>query len=539
MSMSRFSITGLFGGICGLMPIVLASSPTFAQENVPEIEPITVAESSDFQATSTSAEVEEFISECVELGEHVTSAEYGKTGEGRPMTFAIVADPPYDVEAPDERLVALWLGNIHSGECSGKEALLMLLRELAHDPDHRWLSKMVILVAPNYNADGNDQMAVGNRRGQVGPARGMGRRHNSQGLDLNRDFMKIESPEAQALVGLMNRWDPDLFIDCHTTNGSRHRYCLTYDIPHNPTAPQDIASYMRRTMMPTVTQRLQEQGKETFYYGNFNRDRTAWYTYGYEPRYSTEYGGLRGCLAVLSEAYSYITYKERIKATHAFVAACTDFVFENAEVIRQLRTTSQARYLEAAGREDREQRSLMLSQEAEVAAFEEPYTILGFDEEDQEKPADIEVRFFGRYNVTKQRSLPHAYLFAPEQTEIVQKLRTHGISVEQLEEATNATVEVCVASDITKARRAFQGHEMVTYRGVLEQVKRELPKGTIVVRTAQPLGRLAGYLLDPESNDSFTTWNYFDEQIEVGEAHPIMATVGPIEFRTGPLTVNE
>ena len=362
----------------GLFVLSLLICETVPAQSTDEKQPVTVAESSGYEATSTSAQVEKFIAECVELGDHVSSTQYGTTGEGKPMTVAIVANPPYDIDNPDDRLVALWLGNIHSGECSGKEALLMLLRELAHNPDHPWLQKMVILVAPNYNADGNDQMAVDNRRGQVGPEQGMGRRENSQGLDLNRDFMKVESPEAQALVQLMDRWNPHLFIDCHTTNGSRHRYCLTYDIPHNPTAPQDIVSYMRETMMPTVTQRLHDKGKDTFYYGNLNRDRTRWITYGHEPRYSTEYGGLRGCLAVLSEAYSYISYKERIEASHAFVSACTQYVFENADTVRDLLESSRERYLAAARSDDRNQRELMLSQDVEMVAFDETFTILGY-----------------------------------------------------------------------------------------------------------------------------------------------------------------
>ncbi|MFM7836324.1 MAG: M14 family zinc carboxypeptidase, partial [Planctomycetaceae bacterium] len=127
----------------------------------------------------------------------------------------VIADPPVgDWEqlrsGGDGRLVVMLLGNIHSGECDGKEALLMLARELALTSDHPWLKQAVFVLVPNYNADGNDQVSVENRPGQVGPVRGMGRRETSRGFDLNRDFVKLETAEGRALVRLIDRWNPHL-----------------------------------------------------------------------------------------------------------------------------------------------------------------------------------------------------------------------------------------------------------------------------------------------------------------------------------------
>ena len=139
---------------------------------------------------------------------------------------------------------------------------------------------MVLIFAPNYNADANDRIGKGNRPGQIGPENGMGRRENAQNLDLNRDFVKIESPEARSLVGLIDKVNPHLFIDCHTTNGSKHRYQLTYDVPHNPAVADPIRSYLRNQVMPTVTSKLAEQGTDTFYYGNFDSEHTKWTTFG-------------------------------------------------------------------------------------------------------------------------------------------------------------------------------------------------------------------------------------------------------------------
>ena len=155
--------------------------------------PLTVAESSDFKSTSKSAEVVGFIDACVKKAAHVSRFDWGETVEGKTLVGAIVAKQAYKLGDQDDRNVVLLLGNIHSGECAGKEALLILLRELTDNPDHPWLKQNVILFAPNYNADGNDRMGKDNRPGQVGPVNGMGRRENAQQLDLNRDFSKIES----------------------------------------------------------------------------------------------------------------------------------------------------------------------------------------------------------------------------------------------------------------------------------------------------------------------------------------------------------
>ena len=298
---------------------LLLAHPLWAGETpTTEASPLTVAEKSGFRATSRSAEVIEFINTIAHQADHVRSFEFGRTVEDRSLMCTVVTQPPVreaSALANDPRLVVLLIGNIHSGECAGKEALLMLLRELSHEPDDQWLHNLILLFVPNYNADGNDAVSRDNRPGQVGPAAGMGRRENAQGLDLNRDYMKLDTPECRALVGLINQWDPGLVIDMHTTNGSQHRYALTYDVPHNPASPASLRGFMRQEMMPAITSTLEHQGVATFYYGNFNRDHTRWTTFGDAPRYGTEYVGLRGRMSILSEAYAYITYEERIKAS--------------------------------------------------------------------------------------------------------------------------------------------------------------------------------------------------------------------------------
>ena len=156
----------------------------------------------------------------------------------------------------DDRLVVYAQGNIHSGEVCGKEALMILARELASTPDHPLLEDLIVLLAPNLNADGNDRMNPNNRRGQVGPEEGMGTRPNAQGLNINRDWIKLDTLAGRAAVQCMVQWEPVIFMDLHTTNGSRHGYVLTYDGQRHPACDDELRKLTRYELLPAVTEKM-------------------------------------------------------------------------------------------------------------------------------------------------------------------------------------------------------------------------------------------------------------------------------------------
>src|SRR5947209_7529325 len=158
-----------------------------------------------------------------------------------------------------------------------------------------------------------------NRPRQGGPPE-VGVRVNSQGLDLNRDYVKLESPEVRALVRFFNKWDPAVFVDCHTTNGSFHRYTLTYEGSRCPAGDPKLVTLVQDEMLPEVGKRMEkETGYKSYYYGNFSADRGRWETVPPTPRYGTHYAGLRNRVSILSESYSYAPFKDRVLASKAFV----------------------------------------------------------------------------------------------------------------------------------------------------------------------------------------------------------------------------
>ena len=509
----------------GLVPMLVAQQQP-PSAGVPE-ELLTVAEKSDFKSTSLSSEVVDLLNRLEGRAEHLKLHEFGRTLEDRPMLAAVLADPPYELGAEDPRLKILVIGNIHSGECAGKEGLLMLLRDLAlFEGQHPWLEKAVLIVAPNYSADANDQVAPNNRPGQLGPDNGMGQRPNMMGLDLNRDFVKLESPEARNLVGLINRVSPEVFIDCHTTDGSIHRYELTYDIPHNPATSPILRTYLRSKMMPAVTSALEAQQIDAFYYGNFSRDRSRWTTYGYEPRYSTEFFGMWGGLGILSEAYAYISFKDRILASKAFVTECIEFATAHDDEIRKLVRDATVEFVEQATTNPQ---ALQFPLSAKVTAFEQPATIKGRDREN-ETDQDYTCEFWGKYEPVHLRKLPFAYVLPADLAGIVEQLQRHGIQVEKLPADWEGKVETYTIQKIERATRAFQKHQMVAVEAELAEAGSVVAAGSYVVRTGQPRGRLVAYLLEPESADGLVTWNFFDDYLEEGQPFPVRRIANPVEI---------
>ena len=260
-------------------------------------EPRTVAETSGYQSTSRYADVMNFCGELAKRSPLARLETFGTSHQGRALPLLVIADPPVssaEEAAKAGKLVVLAFANIHAGEVDGKEALLALARDLTDRKGHPLLKDLVVLLVPILNADGNERIDPKNRPRENGPANGAGTRENAQGLDLNRDFVKLESPEVRALVRLLNAWDPAVTIDCHTTNGSRHRYALTYDGPRYPLGNPALAELVNREVFPAVTRRVKETtGFDIAPYGNFSQDRTKWETYPATPRFGVQYVAAR------------------------------------------------------------------------------------------------------------------------------------------------------------------------------------------------------------------------------------------------------
>jgi dipeptidyl aminopeptidase/acylaminoacyl peptidase len=471
----------------------------------------------------------------------VRLGELGTSVEGRKLPLLILADPPVasaEEAARSDRMVVYLQGNIHAGEVDGKEALLMLARDLATAKERPLLKELVIVIAPILNADGNERMAKTNRPEQNGPVEGVGVRPNAQGLDLNRDFVKLESPEVRALVRFVNKWNPAIVVDTHTTNGSHHRYTITYEGPRHPAGDARLVAMVRDDLLADAGRRLEKRsGYSSYFYGNFSRDRSRWETVHATPRYGIHYLGLRNRIAILSESYSYAPYRDRVLATRAFVQSILDYAAANKDKIRTL--LSEARDTTVKAGRDPKPSDRVTVQHKEVP-MQAPVTVLGFVEEEKDgkrvatdKPHDYRVEYVGRCEPTRSVRRPYAYLFPRSLARVVETLQRHGLEVEELREDIELDVEVYRVDQLNRAAQPYQKHQLVSVQATPRAENRRVEAGSILVRTSQPLGSLAVYLLEPGSDDGLCTWNFFDELLKQGPDYPVLRLLTSVPITSG------
>ncbi len=492
----------------------------------------TRAERSNYEETSTYQDVMDFLNVVADASPLIHLTTFGTTFEGRDMPLAVVGNvagtSPEDVLATGKTRIYIQ-GNIHAGEVCGKEAMQMFLRDVAQGRHAELFDSLVLLITPIYNADGNERFDVNNRPRQHGPVRGMGRRSNAQAYDLNRDHMKLDSPEARALVSLMSRYDPHLGVDLHTTNGTRHAYHLTYAPPLHPNTDEAISSFNAEWLVAAKDHLFDATGWLSFDYGGTGRrGEPSWRTFDYRPRFNNNYIGLRNRFAILSEAYAYATFEERVLATKVFVEGILSFAADNAGEIRRRTAEADARVL--AGTE--------LAVRAQPKRSAERVEILMGEVDEEENPhngrtmlrrRDVvnpqSMYLFIEFEAAESERVPMAYFVPAEATEVLQKLADHGVQVTTLTRPMRLSVEVFRIDSTTAAERPFQQHNERTLFGRYRQDSRTLPAGTAIVRTEQPLGRLVFKLLEPRSSDGFLNWNVLDSLLEEATEYPILRAV--------------
>lgn len=487
----------------------------------------------------------------------------GTTSEGRPLPYAILARPMVHSarEAHESgRPIVYVEANIHAGEVEGKEAMLALMRDLgvlASPNAPSVLDSIVLIVEPIYNADGNDHFAPQsvNRTEQNGPEI-VGERANGQHLDLNRDFIKAEAPETRMTLGMFRDWDPDVFVDLHTTDGSFHGYALTYAPPLDPAA-MFTGPYTRDSLLPMLRQRMHDRDHfEVFDYGNFEPERTpgidtarhTWRTYDARPRFGTNYVGLRNRVAILSEAYSHDPFERRVASTYAFVREILSLIAERRSQILRLNASADSTVADWASHPGQGAAVPIRSAFAPERAIEpvltedldrvagpggdttltQPGVPRGLRRSGRIHPVPMAV--VDRFTPTLTDRLPLAYAVPAGDTAILRLLRLHGIQMRQLASDTAlGSAEQFHIDSVTLDPTLFQGHHQATVAGrwLRSTSPGPVPAGTWLVPANQPLGVLAMYLLDPRSDDGIATWNFLNPELVPGRVYSVVRLTPP------------
>ena len=497
--------------------------------------PRTRAERTNYIETSHYDDVVAFIDSLKRLGAPIAVGSIGTTSEGRQIPYVIASRPL--VSTPEAarslgRPIVYVQGNIHAGEVEGKEALQALIRDLVYQSKRNVLDSIVLIAVPIYNADGNERFAdqARNRSEQSGPAL-VGQRPNAQGLDLNRDYMKADAPETRASLRMFNQWDPDFFVDLHTTDGSYHGYALTYAPSLNPAADIGPAfmggAYVRDSLLPELRNRVRSRrGYEIFDYGNFvSQDSAArgWFTYDHRPRFGTNYYALRGRMSVLSEAYSHDPFPRRVASTYAFVSELLSLVAERGARIR--RSSARADSAVASWGSGASPAQVPIRADLTKSPYTGEVVVENLERTGDTVRTEPGVRrgmrrvgsysrvrmpVYDRFTATMTTLIAWGYALPATDTAGARLLAAHGITMERTHGACAVSAESFATDSVIVSPTAFQNRRNVRVEGRWQRTDTQLDTGAYVVRLAQPLGVLATYMIDPRSDDGLVAWNVGD-----------------------------
>lgn len=492
--------------------------------------PLTIAEQTSYQSTSRLDDVVKFFKQLKKAyPNNIRIETLAKSIEGRDIPLVIVGKPlpknPKNLKK-DKRIVFYIQANIHAGEVEGKEAVQMFVRDMLRKDTPDYLQNVIYVVCPVFNADGNEPISKLNRQHQNGPVNGVGVRNNGQMLDLNRDAMKLESPEDIGLVKALNIWDPSLFIDLHTTNGSFHKEPTTYTWMVNPNGDRALINYMRDKMMPWVKNNLTNNYKwQNLFYGEFLDFRDydkGWLYDAVQPRYIVNYIGLRNRLSILNENYVYADFKTRVIGCYNLLKSVSDYISANKDEIKKMLKEVDAKTI-ARGNNPTEKDSFAINyiykptptpeviNAYEVEAFRDVNGRERF--KPSEKIRTVTVPYLVDYFPKSSVPFPFAYIITSPDPQVINLLKIHGIKIEQLTKPTTLDVETIKTKELKPEPKLNQGHYNNSIKVEYIKEKKEFSAGAIVVRTSQPLANVAAYLLEPESDDGLLFWNYWDKYL--------------------------
>ncbi|MBL8629614.1 MAG: M14 family metallopeptidase, partial [Rhodospirillaceae bacterium] len=443
---------------------------------------------------------------------------FGRTPQGRDMVVAIVSSDNAGKLDPAKPVLLVQAG-IHSGEIDGKDAGLMLLRDIAFKGKSKLVENVNFLFVPIFNIDGHERSGAYNRPNQRGPEN-QGWRTTAQNLNLNRDYAKADSPEMRAMLGLMQKYKPDFYMDAHVTDGMDYQYDVTYGFQGdtgNWAASPNIAKWMREVFVPDTAKALKSNGHTPgpLIFERDPRDPTAGRVNdGFSPRFSQTYGDMIHMASVLIENHSLKNYRRRVLGTYVLLE----------QTLKTLARDGAS--LKAAAAKDKAAHPATLPTAwtlEEKASRTVDFLPVAHEKFKSPASGADEVRWLGKAALTLsvplyesvasiQLQRAKAYYVPSTKPDVIERLKVQGIQLETLAVAKTVSVEMARFPDAKHEAQPFEGRFLVT-AGKAERTTQTVtfPPGSVRVSTDQDLGDLAVMLLDPESEDSFFAWGFFPE----------------------------
>jgi hypothetical protein len=496
---------------------------------------ITHYEASGYKETPRYAETVDYCQRLAAASRWLHYTTFGTSPQGRGLPL-LVADKRGKFSAPKRRrgnkVILLIQAGIHSGESDGKDAGLMLLRDIAVARKYpELLDHVTILFIPIFNVDGHERFGPHSRINQNGPE-GMGWRVTAQNLNLNRDYLKADAPEMRAWLALFNAWRPDFFVDCHVTDGADYQYVVTYILDiHGNMAPV-LTEWTQDVFLAKAEAAMAEAGYDMFPYvfllewPNPKGGLRSWVS---TPRFSTGYTSLRNRPGFLIETHMLKDYKTRVSATYEMLKQAVTVLDQEHKSLKN--AVAEADRFTASG----EFRGRLYPLRFEPNDHNTTVEFKGVDFEVVEsdltggmwykftgKPVTFKVPYFYRQVPTVEADLPEAYIIPPEWQSVIERLEAHGVELVRLKKSRTVTVDSYRFEDVSWQSTSFEGRHPLTFtmKEIVEE--RVYPAGSVVVDMNQLPARVAAHILEPEGPDSYVYWGFFDavfEQKEYAESY--------------------
>jgi len=474
----------------------------------------------DDNATATYQEALAYYIRLANQFDQIQVQSFGMTDSGYPLHEVIVTDD--GVFAP-ERIrangkVVIFINNaIHPGEPCGVDASMMLARDLQLDESLQGLlEKAVLVIVPVYNISGSLNRGSYSRANQNGP-KAYGFRGNAQNLDLNRDFIKGDTENARSFHRLFTKWNPDILIDNHTSNGADYQYVLTLIPTQKDKLEPELSTYLQEHILPDLYAQMKAGRYEMtpyVYARNTPDDGIAGFL-DY-PRYSSGYASLFNCLSFMPETHMLKPFKDRVWSTYDFMKVMLRHVQSNHKEIRSVRQQAVANTINkntfALNWEldmDRVDTLLFKGYEAKY----KPSEVSGKDRlyYDRNAPYEKQIPFYNSYKTTLEVDKPIAYIIPRAYKQIVDRMKDNGVEVKHLSKDQVREVEIYKIVDYKTTNAPYEGHYLHSKLQVEKTLQNiQYYKGDYLIQVNQAANQYIVHTLEPQAPDSWFSWNFFD-----------------------------
>ncbi|MFZ4545082.1 MAG: M14 family metallopeptidase [Saprospiraceae bacterium] len=500
---------------------------------------ITAVEKSDFANTPNYEETMNWFKKLADASPLLSMISIGKSPEGRDV-FMLIASTDKDISAASlkksTKPLLLAQAGIHAGEIDGKDAGMMLLRDIAYGPEKALLNTVNFLFIPILNVDGHERSSSWNRPNQRGPEN-MGYRTNSQNLNLNRDYAKLDTREIRAVVQVINDYDPELYMDIHVTDGADYQYDITYGNIGKEGYSPAISNWLEKVLSPEVNKGLTKMGHIPGPLVNAFDDRDfskGMIGFTGSPRFSHHYGNLRHLPAILVENHSLKPYNQRVLGTYVLLKNVLEILGIDGHNLQDAINSDRSRReknIPIDWKVPEKEETIVSKHEKKQKIYvpDDSIDFLGISSrivhsdatgadyvQWQGKAVQQRIAVYKTTEVVASIRRPKGYWIPVSCSEVIERLKTHGIKMTTFSEPKQVAVEMYRISEPSfksdeSGSLPFEGHWQVKAKSIAETRSQTFPAGSVYVSCDQPLGDLAMILLEPNSPDSYFSWGFFPQ----------------------------